>query len=110
MKLWVRLLSQIGVALFLTADLTPGYAADAHMYRCVNTNGRVYYSDVLGAECADGRHDRLTRDGLVLDRPVDQAELEAAANAEAKAAAEKKRLDFDNQAGVHRRQEQGQNE
>ena len=91
MKLWMRLLTQLGPALVLTADLAPGYAAEAHMYRCVNANGRVYYSDILGAECVDGRHDRLTRDGLVLDRPMDEAELEAAAIAEARAAAEKKR-------------------
>jgi hypothetical protein len=91
MKLWMRLLPQIGLALVLTANLAPGYAAEAHMYRCVNAKGRVYYSDVPGAECAQGRHDRLTRDGIVLDRPVDEAELEAAAISEAKAAAEQKR-------------------
>jgi hypothetical protein len=88
MKLWMRLLVRIGLALFLTAFLAPGYAADAHMYRCVNANGRVYYSDLPGTECVEGEHDRLTRDGLVLDRPVDEAEKEAAA---AKAAAEQQR-------------------
>lgn len=91
MKLWMRLLAQIGPALVLTAELAPGYAAEAHMYRCVNANGRVYYSDILGADCVDGRHDRLTRDGLVLDRPVDEAELEAAAIAAAKSDAENNR-------------------
>lgn len=95
MKLWMRLLAQIGLAVLLTANLAPGYAAEAHMYRCVNAKGRVYYSDVPGAECAQGRHDRLTRDGIVLDRPVDEAELEAAAMSEAKAAAEKKRKLFE---------------
>ena len=87
----MRLQAQRGPALLLTADLAPGYAAEAHMYRCVNAKGRVYYSDVPGTECAGGRHDRLTRDGIVLDQPVDEAELEAAAIADAKTAAEKKR-------------------
>jgi hypothetical protein len=86
MKLWMRLLVRIGLALFLTAFLAPGYAAEAHMYRCVNANGRVYYSDLPGTECVEGEHDRLTRDGLVLDRPVDDVEKEAAA---AEAAAER---------------------
>jgi hypothetical protein len=88
MKLWMRLLVRIGLALFLAAFLAPGYAADAHMYRCVNANGRVYYSDLPGTECVEGEHDRLTRDGLVLDRPIDEAENEAAA---AETAAERKR-------------------
>ena len=91
MMLWKRLLAQIGLALVLSANLVLVYAADAHMYRCVNAKGRVYYSDIPGAECAQGQHDRLTRDGLVLDRPVDEAEKEAAAMAEAKAASEQKR-------------------
>ncbi len=65
----MRRLAQVGLALVLTANLTPVYAADAHMYRCVSANGRVYYSDVLGLECEGGEQDRLTRHGLVLDRP-----------------------------------------
>lgn len=40
------------------------------MYRCVDATGRVYYSDREGTECEDGKHDRLTRHGLVLDRPA----------------------------------------
>jgi len=91
MKIWMWLLARIGLALVLTANLAPGYAAEAHMHRCVNAKGRVYYSNIPGAECAQGRHDRLTRDGIVLDRPIDEAELEAAAIADAKAAAEQKR-------------------
>lgn len=87
MKLWMRLLAQMGPTLVLTASLTPGYAAEAHMHRCVNANGRVYYTDLPGKECAEGRHDRLTRDGLVLDRPEVEVEKEAAATA---AAAEQK--------------------
>ena len=91
MKLWMRLVARIGLALVLTANLAPGYAAEAHMYRCADAKGQVYYSDVLGTECAEGRHDRLTRDGIVLDRPVDEAELEAATVVDAKEAAEQKR-------------------
>ena len=91
MKLWMRLVARIGLALVLTANLAPGYAAEAHMYRCVNAKGQVYYSNIPGAECAQGRHDRLTRDGLVLDRLVDEAEKEAADMAEAEAAADQKR-------------------
>lgn len=86
MTLWLRLLTHIGPALVLTAELAPVYAAEAHMYRCVSANGRVYYSDVLGAECVEGEQDRLTRHGLVLDRPEDEQEQTkgaAAANAEA---------------------------
>ena len=73
MRLRTRLLVQIGLALFLTNNLAPGYAAEAHMYRCVNAKGRVYYSDRPGTQCVDGTHDRLTRHGLLLDRPVDEA-------------------------------------
>ena len=73
MRLRTRLLVQIGLALFLTNNLAPGYAAEAHMYRCVNSKGRVYYSDRPGTQCVDGTHDRLTRHGLLLDRPVDEA-------------------------------------
>lgn len=91
MKLWLRLLAQIGPTLVLTANLAPGYAAEAHMHRCVDASGRVYYTDLPGKECAEGRHDRLTRDGLVLDRPEDEAEKEAAAMTAAKVAAEQKR-------------------
>jgi len=72
MKLWMRLLVQIGPALVLTAQLAPGHAAQAHMHRCVDANGRVYYTDLPGAECVESRHDRLTRDGLVLDRPDEE--------------------------------------
>jgi len=91
MKLWIRRLARSGLAVVLMANLAPGYAAEAHMYRCLNANGRVYYSDVPGVECAQGRHDRLTRDGIVLDRPVDEAELEAIAIAKAKADAKEQR-------------------
>lgn len=73
MRLRTRLLVQIGLALVLTNNLAHGYAAEAHMYRCVNSKGRVYYSDRPGTQCVDGTHDRLTRHGLLLDRPVDEA-------------------------------------
>ncbi len=70
MRLRARLLAQIGLALSLACYFAPGYCAKAHMYRCVDTGGRVYYSDRPGNECEDGKHDRLTRGGLVLDRPA----------------------------------------
>lgn len=58
----------IGLALALANYLVPAYGAKAHMYRCVDANGRAYYSDRPGTECENGQHDSLTRQGIVLDR------------------------------------------
>jgi hypothetical protein len=69
-----ELLVSVGLALVLTNDLAPGYAAEAHMYRCVDVDGRVYYSDHRGVECEGGKHDSMTRYGIILDRPDDDSD------------------------------------
>lgn len=62
--------------------LVPAYGAKAHMYRCVDANGRVYYSDRPGTECENGQHDSLTRHGIVLDRPESEATVRPGETAE----------------------------
>lgn len=47
----------------------PVFAVEAHMYRCKDKNGRVYYSDRPGMECQGGETDEMTKQGLVMERP-----------------------------------------
>lgn len=60
---------QTGLILVLTTFLTPADSAEA-LHRCIDLDGRTYYSDRPGPECEAGQHDRLTRQGIVLDRPL----------------------------------------
>jgi hypothetical protein len=48
MKPRIRLLVRSGPALVLNSHLAPGYAAEARVHRCVDANGRVYFSDLPG--------------------------------------------------------------
>ncbi len=45
------------------------YAAEAHMYRCKDANGRVFYTDRPGVACSGLQTDEMTKHGLVLERP-----------------------------------------
>jgi hypothetical protein len=53
----------------LIVPVTPGFAADAHMYRCKDENGRTYYTDRPGVTCEGRKTDEMTKQGIVLDRP-----------------------------------------
>lgn len=64
-----RRLTRVGVLLVLFFFSAPAFAVEAHMYRCKDKNGRVYYSDRPGMECEGGETDELTKQGLVLERP-----------------------------------------
>jgi len=69
MKLYERRLTRIGLMLVLMSVAAPVYAVEAHMYRCKDKNGRVYYSDRPGMECEGGETDEMTKQGLILERP-----------------------------------------
>jgi hypothetical protein len=47
----------------------PGFAAEAHMYRCKDEKGRVYYTDRPGVACQGRETDEMTKQGVILDRP-----------------------------------------
>ena len=66
-----RRLTRAGVLIVLFFLAAPAFAVEAHMYRCKDKNGRVYYSDRPGMECEGGQTDGLTKHGLVLERPDD---------------------------------------
>jgi len=69
MRPYERRLTRVGVLLVLIIFAAPTYAVEAHMYRCKDKNGRVYYTDRPGMECEGGETDEMTKQGLVLDRP-----------------------------------------
>jgi hypothetical protein len=64
-----RTLAAIVAIATLIAPVTPGFAADAHMYRCKDENGRTYYTDRPGVTCEGRKTDEMTKQGIVLDRP-----------------------------------------
>lgn len=53
----------------LIVPAAPGFAAEAHMYRCKDEKGRVYYTDRPGIACQGKDTDEMTKHGLVLERP-----------------------------------------
>ena len=69
MRPYEQRLTRVGVLLVLIIFAAPTYAVEAHMYRCKDKNGRVYYTDRPGMECEGGETDEMTKQGLVLDRP-----------------------------------------
>lgn len=69
MRFHGRKIALIVVTLVLNALAAPGYAAEAHMYRCKDANGRVYYTDRPGVTCEGRETDEMTKHGLVLERP-----------------------------------------
>ena len=69
MRFHKRRLAPVVVMTVLMTAAAPGYAAEAHMYRCKDANGRVYYTDRPGVACEGRETDGLTKHGLVLDRP-----------------------------------------
>ena len=64
-----RRLTRVGLMFVLIFFAAPVFAVEAHMYRCKDKNGRVYYTDRPGMECEGGETDEMTKQGLVLDRP-----------------------------------------
>ena len=64
-----RRLTRVGVLFVLFFFAAPALAVEAHMYRCKDKEGRVYYSDRPGMECQGGQSDEMTKHGLVLERP-----------------------------------------
>lgn len=85
-----RVLAPIVVSLALMAAAAPAYAAEAHMYRCKDANGRVYYTDRPGVACEGRETDELTKHGLVLDRPDAAPPGETPEQREARLARERK--------------------
>ena len=68
MKQCERTWSLAGLLLVMASLATPGFAAEAHMYRCKDANGRVYYTDRPDVACK-GETDEMTKHGLILERP-----------------------------------------
>jgi hypothetical protein len=73
----------------LIAPATPGFAAEAHMYRCKDENGRVYYTDRPGIACQGRETDEMTKQGLVLQRPDAERPGESADERRARMAQER---------------------
>jgi hypothetical protein len=65
----VRILAPITALLALMTVPAAGYAAEAHMYRCKDKSGRVFYTDRPDIACLGLETDEMTKHGLVLDRP-----------------------------------------
>jgi len=57
------------VMFIMTGSTAPAFAAEAHMYRCKDENGRTYYTDRPGVACVGRETDEMTKQGIVLDRP-----------------------------------------
>lgn len=68
MKRYGQYFSLIGAVLVLTCFAAPLWAAQPHMYRCKDADGRVYYTDRPGVNCAGQEADEMTKHGLVLDK------------------------------------------
>lgn len=63
---------QAGAAVMMSIMIgyaAPLFAAEAHMYRCKDENGRTYYTDRPGVACQGRETDEMTKQGIVLDRP-----------------------------------------
>jgi len=57
------------VMVIMIGTAAPVFAAEAHMYRCKDENGRTYYTDRPGVACQGKETDEMTKQGLVLERP-----------------------------------------
>jgi len=62
-------LTTVAVMAALIVPAAPGFAAEAHMYRCKDEKGRVYYTDRPDVACLGKDTDEMTKHGLVLERP-----------------------------------------
>jgi len=69
MRSYERRLACIMAMFVLICVAAPAYAAEAHMYRCKDANGHVYYTDRPDVACEGGQTDEMTKHGLILDRP-----------------------------------------
>lgn len=86
---FVRNLAPIAALAVLMAIPAATYAAQAHMYRCKDASGRVFYTDRPDIACKGLQTDEMTKHGLVLDRP-DTGLGETAKEREARLAQERK--------------------
>lgn len=73
MKRYERYLPLIGALIVLAQLTSPVLAAKPHMYRCKDANGRVYYTDRPGVNCAGNEADEMTKHGLILEREGDKS-------------------------------------
>ncbi|UCH49638.1 MAG: DUF4124 domain-containing protein [Betaproteobacteria bacterium] len=85
----MRILAPITALVALMTIPAAGYAAEAHMYRCKDKNGRVFYTDRPDIACRGLETDEMTKHGLVLDRP-DSRPLESPEERQARLAQERK--------------------
>ena len=69
MRLHSKILAPFTALLVLIMVPPAGYAAEAHMYRCKDSKGRVFYTDRPDIACLGLETDEMTKHGLVLDRP-----------------------------------------
>ena len=83
-----RLIRMVGMCVLICVA-APGYAAEAHMYRCKDANGRVYYTDRPDVACEGGQTDEMTKQGIVLDRPDKPLPGESAEERQARIARER---------------------
>ena len=90
MSFQLRILAPIAVLVALLAVPAAAYAAEAHMYRCKDKNGRVFYTDRPDIACLGLETDEMTKHGLVLDRPDSGRPLETSEEREARLAQERK--------------------
>lgn len=89
MSRFVRNLAPIAALVALMTVPAAAYAAQAHMYRCKDANGGVFYTDRPDIACKGLETDEMTKHGLVLDRP-DTGLGETAKEREARLAQERK--------------------
>ena len=75
MKRYERFLPLVGALIVLAQLTSPVWAAKAHMYRCKDANGRVYYTDRPGVNCAGDEADEMTKHGLILEREGDKSAI-----------------------------------
>lgn len=86
---FVRNLAPIAALVALMTVPAAAYGAQAHMFRCKDASGRVFYTDRPDIACKGLETDEMTKHGLVLDRP-DTGLGETAKEREARLAQERK--------------------
>ncbi len=87
---FVRNLAPIAALVALLTVPAAGYTAEAHMYRCKDANGRIFYTDRPGVACLGLETDEMTKHGLVLERPDSGRPLETPEERQARLAQERR--------------------
>ncbi len=93
---WQGIVQRMAFSTLAVAALLSAGAADAAMYRWVDSNGRVHYSDTLPPTYQKSGASEMNRQGLVIKRTQSEAERRA----EAERLAEEKRLELEQQQQV----------